>query len=259
MRTPSSSRATHATLDRASTGLGGVAIVADTWWPARTARARSSKVKWDEGPTAHAEQRRASPRRPRSSSKQAPQRTLRKDGDVDAALAGAAKVVEAAYSYPFISHATLEPQNCTAQFKDGKLEIWAPTQNPAAPAGSSSRRRSASPKQDITIHMTRMRRRLRPAPDQRLHGRGGGDREGGRRAGEAAVDARGRHAATTSTVPRGFHYFKGGVDAQGKLVAWRDHFVTLRRRASGSGARPRAGRRRVPGALRPELRARRVA
>ena len=55
---------------------------------------------------------------------------LRNDGNVDAALATAAKSSKAAYSYPFLSHAPLEPQNCTAQFKNGKLEIWTQSQLP---------------------------------------------------------------------------------------------------------------------------------
>ncbi len=59
-----------------------------------------------------------------------PEHSLRNDGDVAAALNGAARVVEATYSYPFIAHAPLEPMNCTAHVQDGKAEIWAPTQNP---------------------------------------------------------------------------------------------------------------------------------
>ena len=88
-------------------------------------------------------------------SKQAPMSNSRKDGDFDTAIKGAAKVVEAAYSYPFISHAPLEPQGATAQFKDGKLEIWTDSQQPGAgPAAALPRRLGLQP-DDVTLHMTR--------------------------------------------------------------------------------------------------------
>jgi isoquinoline 1-oxidoreductase subunit beta len=51
-------------------------------------------------------------------------------GDVAKAEAGAARVIQAQYKAPYLAHATMEPMNCTAQFKDGQLEIWAPTQVP---------------------------------------------------------------------------------------------------------------------------------
>src|SRR4029079_16303622 len=87
-------------------------------------------------------------------SKGAPAQITRKDGDVDAALASAAKKVEGEYFYPFISHATLEPQNCTAHFKDGKLEVWAPSQQPAGGRSLCATALGIQPA-DITIHMTR--------------------------------------------------------------------------------------------------------
>ena len=92
---------------------------------------------------------------PRRLSKQPPQRTLRKDGDAEAALKGAAKVVEAAYSYPFISHAPLEPQNCTAHFKDGKMRDL--DQQPDSGGGRAHGGADSghSTEKDVTLHMVR--------------------------------------------------------------------------------------------------------
>ena len=133
--TPSSSRRRERrrldwALDRL---VGGVAIVADNWWLAKKAREKlevtgpKRRRRADSDARFAAQAALLEPAGARSA-------TLVKDGDVDAALAGARKVVEADYAYPFLAHAPLEPQNCTASYKDGKLEIWAPTQNPTAVA-----------------------------------------------------------------------------------------------------------------------------
>ena len=119
--------------------------------------------------------------------------SLRNTGDVDKAFARR-KTVEAFYTYPFVSHAPLEPQNCTASFKDGAVEIWAPTQTPDRAlelvAGALG-----IPREKITIHQTRVgggfgRRLMNDYVCE-----AGADLQAGRRAGEAAVDARRRHAA----------------------------------------------------------------
>ncbi|MDD5460963.1 MAG: molybdopterin-dependent oxidoreductase [Methylococcales bacterium] len=106
--------------------LPGVAIVADSTWTAFSAR-KQLEVVWDEGQGAAQSWKGFAATKAKELSMQPGVDILRDDGNVKTALAGAEKTVEAAYSYPFISHASIEQQNCTAWYKDGAIEIWAPT------------------------------------------------------------------------------------------------------------------------------------
>jgi isoquinoline 1-oxidoreductase subunit beta len=202
---------------------GGVAIVATNWWAANQARGKLD-VKWDDGPAA-GQSSAGFARRAAELAKQAPALSLISEGNVEQSLAGSAKVLEAAYSYPFIAHATLEPQNCTAHYRDGRIEIWAPTQNP-----DSGRKIVAKTlgldEANITIHMTRC---------------GGGF--GRRLMNDYMVEAAWISKQVGAPVkllwdrqddiqhdfyrPAGFHFFKAGLDAGGKVQAFRDHFISF--------------------------------
>jgi len=105
-----------------------VAVVADSWWRANEALKRV-KVEWDTGGNGSASNETiAAMLREGLADTRLPQ--ARKLGDVQAGLAAAAKVVEAEYRSPYLSHATMEPQTCTAWLKpEGFLEVWTSTQN----------------------------------------------------------------------------------------------------------------------------------
>jgi isoquinoline 1-oxidoreductase beta subunit len=104
-----------------------VAVVADTWWHAKTALA-ALPVVWDEGP--NAAQSSATIAERLQEGLTAPSAyAFRSEGDAPKAIAEAAKKVEAVYSTPFLAHATMEPMNCTAKVTADRAECWVPTQN----------------------------------------------------------------------------------------------------------------------------------
>jgi len=109
-------------------GDTAVAVVADTWWRAKTAL-EALPVMWDEGPNANVTSASIAKWLEEGLDPAQPAFTANKNGDVKAAIAGAAKTVEAAYAYPYQNHATMEPMNATALYTKDKCEVWTGTQN----------------------------------------------------------------------------------------------------------------------------------
>jgi isoquinoline 1-oxidoreductase subunit beta len=108
-------------------GDSAVAVVADTWWRAKTAL-DALPIVWDEGPNKQISSE--SIAEMLKAGLDADQAFVRnQNGDVKAGLAGAAKKVEAVYAYPFLNHAPMEPMNATAKYTPERCEVWVPTQN----------------------------------------------------------------------------------------------------------------------------------
>jgi len=236
----------------ADSGLAdGVAILATHWWLANAARAKLD-VQWDltraQGHSTQAYRARATEVLDKEGGTE-----LRREGNPDAALAGAAQRIAARYDYPFLAHGSLEPQNCTALFKDGKVEIWAPTQSPAQGRELTQKLLGLPALEDVTVHVTRV-------------GGGFGRRLMNDYMLQAAAIAKAVPGTPVQLIwsreddirrdyfrPAGWHGLEAGLDAEGRLIAFTDHFVTF-----GDGQRTARGANFTvtmpPAALVPNLR-----
>jgi len=212
--------------------MPGVAILAKSTWAAFSAR-QKLQVKWDES-SASKDSWSAYVEEAKKLAAQSGTDSIRNTGDVDKVFSES-KPVEAFYTYPFIAHAPLEPQNTTAVFKDGAIEIWSPTQTPEAGMKLVSDVLGIAPEK-VTLHQTRV-------------GGGFGRRLMNDYMCEAAAIAKQAGVPVKLQWTReddmhhdfyrvgGFHSFKGGLDKSGKLVAWQDHFITF----TQDGERPTSG------------------
>ncbi len=131
--------------------LSGVAIVADSTWNAMQAK-KALEVQWD-AKEASSDSWTSAVAQAKSLATKAPAEVLGEGGNVEAAFS-AGKTVEALYTYHYVSHADLEPQNCTAWFKGDSIELWAPTQTPQN-AVDAVAALLGLPKEKVTLHQWR--------------------------------------------------------------------------------------------------------
>jgi len=199
----------------------GVAVVADSTWAAMQARKRL-RVEWNESAVVRESTETLRQKMVELAGK--PAAVIRNDGDFDQAHAGAAKTVEANYEIPFLAHATMEPANCTANFRDGECELWAPTQIPDAAAASVAQALGI-PKDRVKVHVT-------------FIGGGFGRRLIQDYAVEAALISRAAKAPVKLVWtreddirhdfyrPAAYHKLQAGLDAKGKLISWKHRAVS---------------------------------
>ncbi len=130
--------------------LGGIAVIADNTWAAIQGR-KKLNISWDNGANetydsdAYKKELRETAHKPG--------KVVRNIGDADAVFAKAVKVYEADYYVPLLAHATMEPMVALAEFKDGKVTAWAPTQNPQAVQDIVSKELGIA-KEDVICHVT---------------------------------------------------------------------------------------------------------
>jgi isoquinoline 1-oxidoreductase beta subunit len=206
-------------LDNPTFLMPGVAVVADSTWAAFKGR-EALVIEWDEGP--YANESNATLTEQFQQLLAAPPATLHNSGRVDDALAAAVATVDNTYSFPFVSHATLEPHNCTADFRDGEMWVRGPIQMPMGVPSIVSRATGIDAAK-VHVQCTRI-------------GGGFGRRLMSDYATEAAVVAKAIGGAVMVVDnregdlrhdyyrPAAMQRLRAGVDADGKIIAW-DHVI----------------------------------
>ncbi len=130
--------------------LGGVAVLADNTWAAMQGR-KKLKIEWEKSPNsvwnsdAYKKELQEAARRPG--------KVARENGNVDEAFAKGGKIIEAEYYAPMLAHASMEPPAALAAYRDGKAEVWAPTQGPQG-ARDAVAQALGLKKEDVTVHVT---------------------------------------------------------------------------------------------------------
>jgi isoquinoline 1-oxidoreductase beta subunit len=130
--------------------LGGVAVVAANTWAALQGR-DALQIEWDDGP--HAVYNTEQYHQDMSATAAQPGKAIRSQGDVDAALANAAKVFSAEYYQPHMAHIAMEPPVALANVADGKVEVWGPVQSPWGTREDLAATLEV-PVEDVTVHVT---------------------------------------------------------------------------------------------------------
>lgn len=197
--------------------LGGVAVIAKSTWAALKGR-DALKIVWDDGPNASFDS--VAYKATLEENVRKPGKLERNEGDVDAALGSAAKVITAEYYSPHLAHATMEPPAATARRTGDKWEIWTSVQSPGGARDDIAKRLGADIK-DVTLHCT-------------LLGGGFGRKSKWDFAIEAALLSKAMDGAPVKVVwtreddiRHGFYHtvtaerLEAGLDKDNKVVAWR--------------------------------------
>jgi isoquinoline 1-oxidoreductase beta subunit len=130
--------------------LGGVAVIANNTWAAFQGR-KKLNINWDDGPNASYNS--ADFKKELQETARKPGKVVRQEGDVDKIFADGPKIVEAEYYVPHLAHASMEPLVALAEYRDGKVTAWAPTQNPQAVQDTVAKAVGVK-KEDVTCHVT---------------------------------------------------------------------------------------------------------
>jgi len=202
--------------------LGGVAVIANSTYAALKGRA-ALNVQWEDGPNADYDSDKYKEMMAASARK--PGKVERNEGDVDGALAGAAKVIEREYYIPHGHHATMEPPAAVCRIQGGKAEVWACVQSPGGTRGSVAGALGMK-EDDVTVNVT-------------LLGGGFGRKSKCDFAIEAALLSRTMGGQAVKVVwtreddiQHGFYHsvsyqhVTAGLDKSGKVVAWRHRSVS---------------------------------